>query len=175
MKLQHASAYDSFPSSTVKRGDRIAQLVLERIFTPPIEEVEVILLHGILNLGDYSSQLKWVVDQCMKSSLFPRLLSDLEAKLHSCKIKIWEWPGKEAIYVIITKISQADFIFMHKRLGMVRDLCCTWFPSSFRSCHPQRGVLEDLAQQATNSATTNSTLLAFYYLLIPLDTCIQLF
>ena len=57
MKLPHASAYDSFPSSTVKRGDRIAQLVLERIFTPPIEEVEVILLHGILNLGDYSSQL----------------------------------------------------------------------------------------------------------------------
>lgn len=25
----------------VKKGDRIAQLVLERIFTPPIEEVEV--------------------------------------------------------------------------------------------------------------------------------------
>jgi len=24
----------------VKRGDRIAQLVLERIFTPPVEEVE---------------------------------------------------------------------------------------------------------------------------------------
>ena len=25
----------------IKRGDRIAQLVLERIFTPPVQEVEV--------------------------------------------------------------------------------------------------------------------------------------
>lgn len=28
----------------VKRGDRIAQLVLERIFTPPVESVQVIVL-----------------------------------------------------------------------------------------------------------------------------------
>ena len=112
----------------------------------------------------------------MESSLFPRPLPDLKAKLHSCKIKYASGLGRR-LYVIITKISQADFI-MHKSLDMVRDLCYTiytWFPSSFRSCHPQRGVLEDLAQQATNSATVNSTLLAFYYLLIPLDTCIQLF
>ena len=54
----------------------------------------------------------------MKSSLFPRLLPDLEAKLHSCKIKSGSGLGRR-LYVIITKISQADFIFMHKSLGMV--------------------------------------------------------
>ena len=87
----HANMYDSFPSSAVKRGDRIAQLVLERILTPPVEEVEVILLHGlqwacsltaILNLGDCSSQLVYC----------------------------------GPVYVII---SQADFVFMHKSLDMV--------------------------------------------------------
>ena len=54
----------------------------------------------------------------MKSSPFPRLLPDLEAKLHSCKIKSGSGLGRR-LYVIIMKISQADFIFMHKSLGMV--------------------------------------------------------
>ena len=59
----------------------------------------------------------------MESSLFPRLLPDLKVKLHSCKIKYASGLGRR-LYVIITKISQADFI-MHKSLDMVRDLCYT--------------------------------------------------
>ena len=59
----------------------------------------------------------------MESSLFPRPLPDLKAKLHSCKIKYVSGLGRR-LYVIITKISQADFI-MHKSLDMVRDLCYT--------------------------------------------------
>ena len=64
----------------------------------------------------------------MESSLFPRLLPDLKAKLHSCKIKYASGLGRR-LYVIITKISQADFIFMHKSLDMVRDLCYIYMVS----------------------------------------------
>ena len=76
----------------VKKGDRIAQLILERIYTPPLVEVQVLFTIIILSSQNLNNNY-WIIRnyQILKEAVvdLDLLVFELNTIIHChCKVKL---------------------------------------------------------------------------------------